>query len=142
MEFNATFVVTIISFIAFVFLMNAILYKPLEKIVDEREKLISDNYQAANDADSQAKSLLEKKAQTIAEAKAKAKAAGDKKLKEEYQKSTQKLKEEKANNLNYISEQKDELNASANAIEADLSENIYRFADMIKDKLFGRNTNG
>ena len=38
MEFNATFIITAISFIIFVFLMNTILYRPLEKIVDERAK--------------------------------------------------------------------------------------------------------
>ena len=48
MEFNATFLVSIISFLVFVFLMNKILYAPMERIVSERQKFIDDNF---NDAD-------------------------------------------------------------------------------------------
>ena len=44
MEFNATFIVTAISFITFAILMNFVLYKPLEKIVLKRQKFINDNY--------------------------------------------------------------------------------------------------
>ena len=38
MEFNATFIVSAISFIIFVVLMNIILYAPLQKVVEERKK--------------------------------------------------------------------------------------------------------
>lgn len=44
MEFNATFIVTAISFIVFAILMNFVLYKPLEQIVLKREKFIKGNY--------------------------------------------------------------------------------------------------
>ena len=47
MEFNATFIVSVISFIIFTLLMNEILYKPLSKIIEERENLINDNYENA-----------------------------------------------------------------------------------------------
>ena len=40
MEFNATFIVSVISFIIFTLLMNEILYKPVSKIVEEREHTI------------------------------------------------------------------------------------------------------
>ena len=52
MEFNATFFVTIISFIVFVFLMNKILYEPVLKIVNERTEFINGNYSSA-EADNQ-----------------------------------------------------------------------------------------
>ena len=48
MEFNATFIVSIISFVIFTLLMNEILYKPITKIVEEREHVINDNYECAN----------------------------------------------------------------------------------------------
>ena len=51
MEFNATFLVSAISFIVFTILMNKILYAPLEKIVDERENFINGNYSDAKNAD-------------------------------------------------------------------------------------------
>ena len=39
MEFNATFLVSFVSFIVFVVLMNQILYRPLDKIVRERKSI-------------------------------------------------------------------------------------------------------
>jgi len=42
MEFNATFLVSAISFVVFTVIMNAIFYKPIESIMDERQKFIDD----------------------------------------------------------------------------------------------------
>ena len=47
LEFNATFFVAMFSFIIFMIMMNSILYKPLSKIVADREELISKNYSDA-----------------------------------------------------------------------------------------------
>lgn len=49
MEFNATFLASIISFLVFVFLMNKILYSPMEKIVRERQKFIDENFNSADE---------------------------------------------------------------------------------------------
>ena len=48
MEFNATFLATIVSFLVFVFLMNEILYEPMRKIVSERKNFIDENLSAAD----------------------------------------------------------------------------------------------
>lgn len=135
MEFNATFFVTAISFIVFVFLMNTILYRPLEKIVDEREKLISDNYNRANELNSETKNLLEKKALEIAQAKANAKNSIDMELKKEYDKSSEKIREEKENSLNYIKEQKQHLHQESEKFQQDMSGKIEDFAKIITDKI-------
>lgn len=42
MEFNATFLISAISFILFTLIMNKIFYKPLERVMDERQKFIDD----------------------------------------------------------------------------------------------------
>ncbi len=49
MEFNGTFLASIVSFLVFVFLMNKILYAPMEKIVAERQKFIDDNLNNADE---------------------------------------------------------------------------------------------
>ena len=70
MEFNATFLATIISFLVFVFLMNEILYEPMRKIVSERKNFIDDNLSAAD--------INHKKAEAISKNKeAKLKTARD-----------------------------------------------------------------
>ena len=48
MEFNATFLATIISFLVFVFLMNKILYEPMGRIVAERKTFIDENLSTAD----------------------------------------------------------------------------------------------
>lgn len=57
MEFNGTFLVSIISFIVFVFLMNKILYSPMEKIVSQRKNFIDDNINTANENNKKADEL-------------------------------------------------------------------------------------
>lgn len=135
MEFNATFFITAISFIVFVFLMNTILYRPLEKIVDEREKLITENYNKANELNSEAKNMLEKKAFEIAQAKAKAKNDIDLEYNKDYEKSGNKIREEKENSLNYIKEQKQQLQDESKKFEQDMNQNIEDYARLIKNKI-------
>ena len=50
LEFNATFFIAMFSFVVFMIIMNAILYKPLERIVKERQDLIDKNHQKAQTA--------------------------------------------------------------------------------------------
>lgn len=48
MEFNGTFLVSVISFVIFVFLMNKVLYSPMRKIVTERREFIDGNLSSAD----------------------------------------------------------------------------------------------
>ena len=47
MEFNGTFLVTIISFVLFVFVMNKILYEPINNIVAQRREFVDENLRTA-----------------------------------------------------------------------------------------------
>ena len=69
MEFNGTFFAAIISFLAFVFIMNKMLYEPVRKIVNERNNLINGNYQSANENNTKADELLKECDDKIAESK-------------------------------------------------------------------------
>lgn len=69
MEFNATFLVTIITFIVFVFLMNKVLYAPILNIMEERKNVINGNYKAAENNDSKAEGLISEKEEKLNEAK-------------------------------------------------------------------------
>ena len=42
-EFNATFIVSIVSFVVFIFIMNLIFYKPVLSVIKKREEYIIDN---------------------------------------------------------------------------------------------------
>jgi len=69
MEFNATFLVTIITFVVFVFLMNKILYKPMAEIVAKRESLVDGNLSAADENRRRAEKLSEERLERLDSAK-------------------------------------------------------------------------
>ena len=58
MEFNATFLVSAISFIIFTFIMNIIFYKPIEKIMDERQRFINEAKSDALNSNTRADEIL------------------------------------------------------------------------------------
>lgn len=57
LEFNATFLVAMISFIVFMIMMNAILYKPIERIQAERDSIVSKNNDEAKITEEKAEAL-------------------------------------------------------------------------------------
>lgn len=103
MEFNATFLVTIISFLVFVYLMNKVLYVPIQKIVEERDTFVGSNLAAAELNNIKAKELSEDREQKILTARNDARnvyiesLSGYKKQKDEFIHNTQ---EEVKNELN------------------------------------------
>lgn len=73
MEFNATFIVSAISFIIFAIIMNAIFYKPLQKVVFERQNFIDETNEEAKTHREKSESILKDKAQKIDSTKHEAK---------------------------------------------------------------------
>ena len=61
MEFNATFFVSIISFLVFTYLMNKIFYAPISKITNERQGIISNLLTEADESKTQADKLLKER---------------------------------------------------------------------------------
>jgi len=57
MEFNGTFLATIITFILFVFLMNKVLYVPILGIMEKRQRFIDENYQTASENEEKAQNI-------------------------------------------------------------------------------------
>jgi len=58
MEFNATFLVSGISFVVFTILMNMIFYKPLQRIVEKRQRFLDYNYYLAKSNADKSEALL------------------------------------------------------------------------------------
>ena len=58
MEFNATFLATIVSFIVFVFLMNKVLYAPILNVMEARKNFIADNFKTAEKNNAKSNSII------------------------------------------------------------------------------------
>lgn len=64
-EFNATFLVAMLSFVVFIMIMNAIFYHPILNIMRKRDEYINSNYDEAKELSEQAEKLDIKKSETI-----------------------------------------------------------------------------
>lgn len=69
MEFNGTFLATIITFILFVFIMNKILYRPILGIMEERKNFIDSNYKNADENNAKTDELCAEKESKLNDAK-------------------------------------------------------------------------
>lgn len=92
MEFNGTFLASIISFVIFVYLMNKVLYSPILKIVSERRDFINGNYDAADLNNKKAEELSSQRDEKLIGAKNDARA--------NYVNSLNEYKEQKTNIIN------------------------------------------
>lgn len=141
MEFNATFLVSFVSFIIFVSIMNQILYRPLDKIVKERRQFVDGNYNDANTANEKATALIKDRADRIA------KAGSD--ARKTMVEITNKAKNEKAqvcaNAKNIANEEvkakKEELVNTSNQVTDELKGHVVGIAETISSKILGENVN-
>ena len=69
MEFNGTFLATIITFIVFVFLMNKVLYVPVLDIMEKRKNFVDENYKNAQENNSKTEEPGREKEERLAGAK-------------------------------------------------------------------------
>ena len=82
LEFNATFFVAMFSFIIFMVIMNAILYKPLARIQKERAELILNENEAAKITSEKTEELKKQQSLSIEKSKTIAKENFNKKVSE------------------------------------------------------------
>ena len=137
MEFNETFIATILTFIVFVFLMNIILYRPILGIMGKREQFIDENYKNAKNNNSKAEILVNQKEERLTIAKNDARGR--------YISLLDGFKIEKNNIINNaqnlakenIEKSTEELNNESNQIKENLKSKITDLASYIVEKILG-----
>ena len=125
MEFNGTFLASIITFIVFVFLMNAVLYEPMRKIVQERKEFIDSNLKDADDNKNKADGIIKDKEYKISEARNNAK--------DSYVKKVEDYKNQKQSIIN------DAKNVSVSELEREY-QNLTNISNEAKENIKGRMT--
>lgn len=137
MEFNATFLATIISFLVFVILMNKILYAPILGIMEARRNFIEGNFADADKNNSKSEELVKQKEEKLSGAKEDARSKylesidEFKTKKSEVIKAAQDLAKEEINNSNI------ELVRLSDEVKDSLKGSISGLADDIVEKLIG-----
>lgn len=138
-EFNATFLVAMISFVVFVIIMNAILYKPILSIIEERQAYIDKNNNDAIDSKNKIQNILDDKEKRLNDANIESKKIISERVQKENENSTVITEKTKAESLADISCAKDELlNESIQTTEV-LKTNIKDLAEKISEKILGEN---
>ena len=137
MEFNATFLATIITFIIFVFLMNKVLYAPILNIIEQRKSYVNGNYETAKKNDEKSEKLVSKKEEKLLVAKNEAKEA--------YNETIGEFKTEKAKIITEAQEKakvelensKKELEKLSNETTESLKNSMTDLANDIVEKVIG-----
>lgn len=137
MEFNATFLVSIISFLVFVFLMNKIFYAPLEKIITEREKLVDDTLNAAKNSRDTASGLLKERENKLSKAHDDSKKIIADSVENANLKSKELTQKAKSDSVDEINRQKTELGNQNEAVKNQLDNTAKELAEVITSKIIG-----
>lgn len=140
MEFNATFIMSAISFILFTLIMNAIFYKPLQKIVTERQQFIDDNYEEAKKNQKESAAILKAKDRKMEKTKQEAKKIIAEKTNEVKTQKSEMMSEAQQKARQTVDAAKDELQKSKSEAQGALSNNVVDLAQNISSKLLGENT--
>ena len=137
MEINATILVSTVSFIVFIFVMNAILYKPVIEIIEKRQAYIDKNKQEADEHQKKAKALIEDRDSKIADAQRKSRdivASKSDALKAEKAKV---LADTKQTVSEYFNEQKENLAKQRKDCSENMKHDIADLANRLTTKLMG-----
>lgn len=137
MEINATILVSTISFIIFIFIMNSILYKPVLQIMEKRQKYIDDNKNEADEHRKKAQDLLKDRDEKVSDAQRKSRdivASKADALKEE---KTKILNDTKQNAQEYFAQQKESLVSQKETTSQNMTGDVADLANRLTTKLMG-----
>lgn len=137
MEFNATFFVSAISFIIFTIIMNLIFYKPISKVIYERQKLIGDALNAAQKSKDETKELLTNRDYRLTKSAADSRKLIADKIEEANKSSkvlTQKAKEKSQNDISLA---KENLHKEAETLNRELNIEVKNLAEIISSNILG-----
>ena len=143
MEFNGTFLATIISFIVFVLLMNKILYAPILNIMEQRKSFIDGNYNDVKKNEAKIEKLVQKKEEKLLEAKNEAKeifnesvdefkAQKDKIIEEAQITAQEEIEQSKIDLENVSNETKEALKGSMTDLANDIVEKVIGYRSEVQ----------
>ena len=137
MEFNATFLVSMFSFIVFVFLMNKIFYAPVTDIINEREKLMNSNYDDTQEMSGKANALIKEREDKLSEAETSARKTIAEQIQESNARSKETIREAAEKSSLVISDKKSELKQEYSEAQTVLNSQIESLAEAVVSKVLG-----
>lgn len=137
MEFNATFLVSAISFLVFVFIMNKIFYAPLTDIIEKREKLVDDTLNEAKNSRNKASDILTERENKLTKARDDSKKIISSSVEKANADSKEMMLKAKNDSTNEINSKKADLAAQNSDIQSRLDNTVNELANVITTKILG-----
>lgn len=137
MEFNATFLASMISFILFVLVMNGIFYNPIRKIILERKSYIDGQINDANCTNNKAEGILQEKDEKIKSAQIDARDLISKGVESAKVSNQEAIASKQTEANNEIENRKNTLLEEKNSVKSELKSNVSDLAKIISGKIFG-----
>ena len=137
MEFNATFLVSAISFLVFVFIMNKIFYAPLTDIIEKREKLVDDTLNEAKNSRDKASGILTERENKLTKARDDSKKIISSSVEKANADSKEMILKAKDDSVNEINAQKADLAAQNSNVKSQLDSTVNELANVITTKILG-----
>ena len=141
MEFNATFLISAISFILFTLIMNKIFYKPLERVMDERQKFIDDTKSDAEKSNLKAQAIINDREERLTKSATDSKKLVADKINESNENSKIITSNAKQKSQEEIASAKSALKNEAQQTTEELKFKVKDLAEVISSKILGMNTN-
>jgi F-type H+-transporting ATPase subunit b len=135
LEFNWTFIALAINFIVLLFLLNAILFKPLLKVFKEREDTVKGNLDAANNLRGKSEEGIARLNRELAESRSKAKELFESLKAEGAGKQKEVHSAAEAEAVTMLEKARAEIKAEAEKARKALRADVDKFSDEIVRKL-------
>lgn len=137
MEFNATFFVSAISFILFTIIMNLIFYKPISKVIYERQKLIGDALTDAQNSKEKAQELLTNRDYRLNKSAMESRKLIADKIEEANKNSKHLTQQAKLKSQQDIAAAKADLNNQVKILNSELDVEVKNLAEIISSNILG-----
>ena len=137
MEFDATFLFAVVSFLVFIFIMNKIFYAPILRIMQERQQFVENNYKSAKLTDVEIEKQVNYRNSRLDESRDEARELINKSSQEFKQERNIRIAKYKEELYSDIANQRDNLRTSAYEAKEVLKDNVVSLAKDISQLILG-----
>lgn len=142
LEFNATFLIAMVSFVVFIFIMNAIFYNPILQIIRKREGYINSNYEDSKRFDNSAKELNDTREAKIQQTKKECRHEVQMIVSQAHNLANEKIARVREDNKNIIRQKKESLALETQNLKDNVKNTVVKdLASIIASKLLGEGAN-
>lgn len=137
LELNKWFFVLLVNFLVLLYILNIILFRPILKILKERDASVKDYLKAAKELEQKREEAIVRMNQELQAARVKAREIFEEIRKDGLEKQRSLLEEANREAIEMISKAKEEIAVEAEKARQSLRADVDRFSDEIVRKLVG-----